>query len=187
MKRLLRISVVFLCVAVFASLLFIAVKQSSAASVMPKGPIYATYASRARSVVPTSICVELPENHNAEGVVLYFGDELGRFDDLIGMYEVTDNTVICDLPMDVEFPEKATKIWIYALNEKGMSDTGCQVDLSNQAAPTTLDEESEEKEVKVEHYALITIGSALIVSLLAYAWLGKKPAEDEEKSEEEKA
>ena len=185
MKKALKFSVVFLCVAIFASLLIISVKQSGLGGSMPKAPIYASFTPIARSTDPTSITIELPEDHNADEVVLYFGDELGRFDETIGVFEVTENTVICKLSDQVVCPENATKIWVYTVNGEGMSDTGCAVDLSYPTSPLKLDDEPEEKGKDSSRYVAIAIGAALLLSFLGYAWLGKKPAEDEERIEEQ--
>lgn len=184
MKKLLKISVVILCVAVFASLLFVAMKQTGLGGTMPKAPIYASFTPIARSVDPTSISIELPEDHNADEVVLYFGDELGRFNDPIGTYEVTATTMVCQISGDVSCPENATKIWVYTRNEKGISDTGCSVDLYPSSS-LALDDGIEDAEKNFANYPYITVIAALVISLLGYVWLGKKPAENEEKSEEE--
>ena len=184
MKNVAKCLVIFLCVTLFASLLFFAVKQSDAMSSMPKAPLYASYMPIARSIDPTSISVELPENHNADKVVLYFGDELGRFDAPIGVFEITENTAVCQISGDVICPENATKIWVYTLNDKGMSDTGCTVDLSYPTAPVLADDEPEKRDAEASQYAVVAIGAALLLSVLGYAWLGKKPSENTEKVEE---
>lgn len=185
MKNVAKCFVVFLCVVLFASLLFFAVKQSDAMSSAPKAPLYASHIPIARSIDPTAISVELPENHNADKVVLYFGDELGRFDAPIGVFEIMENTAVCQISGDVVCPENATKIWVYTLNDKGMSDTGCAVDLSYPTVPVLSDDEPEKKPPEASKYALFVIGAAILLSLLGYTWLGKKPVENAEKIKEE--
>ena len=97
MKKTLRFSAVFLCVIIFASLLFIAARHSHQAYTTPKAPISASFVPPESATDPTAVLIVLPENHNSDEVILYFGDELGRFNVPIGTFEVTGNEVTCKL------------------------------------------------------------------------------------------
>ena len=187
MKKALRFGVVFLCAVIFASLLFIAVRQTDKNYQEPKAPISVGFKPLSNLMEPTTLVVELPENHNADEVILYFGDELGKFDAPIGSYPVTDETVECELAGDIVCPENVTKIWVYTLNDHSISNSGYSMDLSYAAAPMALgDDDESESGSNVEKYAVIAIASALILSFIGYAWLGKKKSEDTADSENNK-
>lgn len=179
MKKIWRFGVVFLCFIMFASLLFIAVKQTEKSNHEPKAPISVRFMSLLRSTDPTSIVVELPENHNADKIVIFFGDELGYFEPSIAEFEITENPMICEMPKDLVMPEKATVIWVYTANEYGMSDDGKSISLMYAPDPADLEESGSDAELNnTEKYAVILIAVALLVSLLGYAWLGKKTPDE---------
>ena len=178
MKKAVRIGVVFLCVVIFASLLLIAVKHTDKVHKEPKAPISVSFKPLSRLMEPTTLVVELPENHNADNVILYFGDELGHFGAPIGSYSVTGERVECVLADDIVCPENVTKIWIYTSNENAISNSGYSMDLSYAADPAIVEDDNQsEKGTDVEKYAVIAIAASLVLSLIGYAWLGKKKPE----------
>ena len=175
MKKVLRFGVVLLCVIIFSSLLFIAVKQTDLTTKDPKTPISADFMVPTRSIDPTSIMVELPENHNADEIVMYFGDELGHFEPAVASFDVTEQSIVCAMPGDLVAPDNATMIWVYTANERGVSEKGISVSLMHAPNQTTLDDGDVDEQVKnVEIYAVIVIASALLISFIGYMWLGKK-------------
>ena len=185
MKKILRFGVIVLCVIIFSSLLFIAVKQTDRSNKEPKAPISVGFMAIARSTDPTSILVELPENHHADEIVLYFGDELGKFEPCIARFEVTEISMVCNMPKDLVLPENATVIWVYTANEYGISEKGQPLSLLHAPVPSLAEDESEERVKSVERYAIIAIAAALVISFLGYALLGKKTPDENSKITEE--
>ena len=185
MKKIWRLGVVFLCIVMFISLLFIAVRQSNKKSHEPKAPISVRFMAILRSTDPTSIVVELPENHNADRIMMYFGDELGRFEPCVATFEITGNPMTCDMPKDLIMPENATMIWVYTSNEYGISDSGKSISLMYAPDPTDLDENKDEaSDVNAGKYVVILIAAALVISFIGYAWLGKKNPDELSNTEE---
>lgn len=179
MKKALKFVLVFLCVSIFASVLLFAVKQTAEESTLPKAPIFVTYKPLESIYDPMAVLVTLPDNHNAEEVVLYFGDELGRYEGEIGRYFVEESTVTCEISNDVVFPEGATRIWAYTVNEKAESEDGYDMDLyATEILPLIEEDEKPVEETGGEKYVIILIGAALLLSFVGYLWLGRKKPED---------
>lgn len=187
MKKTLRFSAVFLCVIIFASLLFVAVKHTDKNNNIPKAPLTASFVSPEKPTDSTTVMVELPENHNAEKIIVYFGDALGRFNTPIGTFEVSANKVMCKLDGQITCPETATKLWFYTINEEAVSDNGYSLDLNYATSPITYiyeDEADDGEDVKKS--SVIVIAAALLLSLVGYAWLGKGKTDEVNDAEEKK-
>ena len=185
MKRIWRLGAVFLCVVMFISLLFIAVRQTNRESHEPKPPVSVRFMAIARSTDPTSIVVELPEKHNADRIIMYFGDELGYFEPPIATFEVTENPMICNMPKDIVMPENATMIWVYTANEYGTSMGGMHISLAYAPDPAELDKDNvEDKEISAEKYTVILIATALLISFVGYVLLGKKTPDEPSETKE---
>lgn len=183
MKKVLRFCVVLLCVVIFSSLLFIAVKQIGNENKEPKSPISVSFMSITRSTDPTSILVELPEDHHADKILVFWGDELGRFEPSVATFDVAENPMVCAMPKDLVMPENATMLWVYTANEYGISESGYSLSLVYAPDPSALDEEKS-ADNNVEQYAVIAIAVAILLSVLGYVWLGKKSPDELKNTEE---
>ena len=176
MKKAARFILVFLCVAIFASLLLIAAAHDKyMMNTAPKAPTSVSFKPIESALDPTALIVELPKEHNAESVVVFFGNEEGRFEDSIGTFEVEENTAVCELDSSVVCPENTTMIWVYTSNNNSMSEDGCVLDLQNNLYAIGVDdnEEPAKKDESFEIYAVVTIVGAIALSVLGFVFLGK--------------
>ena len=183
MKNVMKTLLVSACVLLFACLVIWASTNTLDAGNglnPPKAPVMITFKAPETVNDPTALVVELPENHNAKSVMLYFGDELGKYDSLIGRYDVVSNVVVCEVDSNVACPLMATRIWAYTQNDQLMSDTGLSIDLYGTSAMIEVEDTLAETEKSTENYAYTVIIGALLVSTVGYIFLGNSKKDEDE-------
>lgn len=183
MKNVMKTLLVSACVLLFACLVIWASTNTFDAGNglnPPKAPVMITYRAPETVNDPTALVVELPKNHNAKNVILYFGDELGRYDSQIGKYAVASDVVVCEIDGAVACPLTATRIWVYTQNDQVMSDTGLSIDLYGTSTIVSSHDMEGADEDNTEKYAYAVIMGAALISTVGYIFLGhSKKGEDE--------
>ena len=183
MKDIMKTLLVSACVVLFACLVVWASTGSFGTNSTlnpPKAPILVSYRAPESINDPTALVIELPKDHNAKSVMLYFGDELGKYDSLIGKYDVVSDVVVCEIDSNVACPLTATRIWVYTQNDQLLSDKGISIDLYGTSAIVEAEDTPAETEKVPEKYAYTVIIGALLVSTVGYIFLGNsKKSEDE--------
>ena len=178
MKKAIKISLICVCVLIFASLFVIASGLIDNATAMPKAPLSVEYKMPQSIDETIALAVTLPDSHKAERVEIYFGDELGKYKSVLGSFEAEENVVVCPIDTAVEVPNGTTKLWVYTSNENGMSEEGYVIDMPYAAlmardVENTSTENDENSGASLEKYAPIVIFFAIVISTFGYAMLKK--------------
>lgn len=179
MKKTAKTILVCLCLLIFSTLFLFASGLSDGYHGTrldpPKAPLAASFQQIGRSADHTALVVELPENHKAKNVILYFGDELGLFGEAIGEFEVIDNAAVCHLDESIEIPTKATKIWVCTLNEEKLINSDFSIDIPQVMRIGNDDSADVEPkgEESLEKYAIVAILVALVLSSVGCVFLSK--------------
>lgn len=190
MKKTAKTILVCLCLLIFSTLFLFASGLSDGYHGTrldpPKAPLAASFQQIGRSADQTALVVELPENHKAKTVILYFGDELGLFGEAIGEFEVIDNAAVCHLDNNIEIPQNATKIWVCTLNEEKLINSDFSIDLPQVMRVGNEDSAKTEpnEEANLEKYAIVAIIVAVVLSSVGYVFLNKGKDEEIKEMEE---
>ncbi len=176
MKKITRLFSVFVCIVLFASLV-IFVSAKDAEGTPPKAPMSAEY----KAVEPEDLGPVLTVNLsdlNADFVIVYFGNELGRFDAELGRFAAAETTY-CELNASSLVPEGTTKLWVYAANEYGLSANGCAVDMFESFSRSRIGG-ADAPNNTLEAYAVTVIIAAAVVSSVGYIFLRDPHKKDED-------
>ena len=181
MSRFARLISIVICIVLFASLvLFVSAKGTEGTP--PRAPISAEYKTVAPEDAGPVILVELSDP-NADFVVIYFGNELGRFDDELARYTASETTS-CEINPFLGVPEGATKLWVYTANECGLSSSGCMVNMYEGFSKARLGD-ADAPNNTLEAYAVTVIISAAVISSIGYIFL-RDPNKNKDSEREHK-
>ena len=181
MKKTARLLSIAICIILFASLVIFASAKGSEGT-PPRAPISAEYKDVAPEDMGPVLIVTLADS-NADFVIVYFGDELGRFDCELGRFAAAD-TVNCELDASSIAPEGTTKLWVYSANEHGLSTKGCSVDMFESFSRSRIGG-AESPDNTLESYAIAVIIAAVVISSVGYIFL-RDPHKNDESREENK-
>ena len=183
MKKAVRLVSVFICILLFASLvMFVSAKGTEGTP--PKAPMSAEY----KAVEPEdqgpvlTVCLS---DLSADFIIVYFGNELGRFDAELGRFAAAETTD-CEINAMSLVPEGATKLWVYTANEYGLSANGYPVDMFESSSHARSGGADAPKNNTLEAYAIMVLGAAAVISSVGYIFLRDPHKKDEGKGETKK-
>lgn len=183
MNKIARLVSVIVCIVLFASLV-IFVSAKGAEGTPPKPPMtveYKTVEPEDRGPVLTVYLSDL----SADFVIVYFGNELGRFDAELCRFAASETTY-CEINAMSLVPDGATKLWVYTANEYGLSANGYLVDMFESSSHARVGGADATKNNTLEAYAITVIIAAAVISSVGYIFLRDSHKKDEGKGETKK-
>ena len=176
MKKIVRVFLILICISAFASLIVFAANDVDNGAI-PKAPLSAEYKDAEPGDNGPILLVTLQNYQSVDSVVIYFGNELGRF-------SADADEIRCEINVLAPIPAEATKLWVYTENELGLSSGGCSVDMYESLSRSRIGG-AEAPDNRLEAYAVVVIIAAAVISSVGYIFL-RDPSKKEDGKEERK-